>query len=322
MIHVVDAHSPPDPELPPVTSLAPPIVAVITDTDRPPSPYWLGLASFTLTESPTDDPRCVRVDSIDDSLAVIESGCTRMPITAATTADVFRVVNTDGDVRPALVTESLAYSTLQSGPEFAQWMAERGPTRIATDPEEPVVYERDGDALRILFNRPYRHNAFTDAMRIRLLEALTVAQLDTSITDVEIRGAGRSFCSGGDLAEFGAFENPAASHLARTRHSPALALDALRGRLGSRCRAIVHGQVLGSGLEMAAYCGRVTAHRDARLGLPELSVGLVPGAGGTYSISRRIGRWRSAYLVLSGHSIDASTALEWGLVDDVVDDAG
>ncbi len=201
MIHVVDAHSPPDPELPPVTSLAPPIVAVITDTDRPPSPYWLGLASFTLTESPTDDPRCVRVDSIDDSLAVIESGCTRMPITAATTADVFRVVNTDGDVRPALVTESLAYSTLQSGPEFAQWMAERGPTRIATDPEEPVVYERDGDALRILFNRPYRHNAFTDAMRIRLLEALTVAQLDTSITDVEIRGAGRSFCSGGDLAE-------------------------------------------------------------------------------------------------------------------------
>ena len=77
----------------------------------------------------------------------------------------------------------------------------------------------------------------------------------------------------------------------------------------------MHGQVQGSGLEMAAFCGWVQCHPDAVLGLPELSLGLIPGAGGTVSITRRIGRWRTAYLVLSGRSIDAATALQWGLVD-------
>lgn len=94
-------------------------------------------------------------------------------------------------------------------------------------------------------------------------------------------------------------------------------LDALTTRLGRGCRAEVQGQVLGSGLEMAAYCGWVQAYPDAVLGLPELSLGLIPGAGGTVSITRRIGRWRTAYLVLSGRPIDAATALRWGLVDAV-----
>ena len=73
--------------------------------------------------------------------------------------------------------------------------------------------------------------------------------------------------------------------------------------------------MLGSGLEMAAFCGWVEAHRDSVLGLPEMSLGLIPGAGGTVSVSRRIGRWRTAYLVLSGRTIDAHTALDWALVD-------
>jgi len=77
----------------------------------------------------------------------------------------------------------------------------------------------------------------------------------------------------------------------------------------------VHGQVLGSGLEMAAFCGHVTCRAGARLGLPELALGLIPGAGGTVSITRRIGRWRTAYLVLSGVFVDPATALDWGLVD-------
>ena len=156
-------------------------------------------------------------------------------------------------------------------------------------------------------------------MRAALLEALEVARLDPSITAVVLTGNGPSFCSGGDLAEFGTFADPASAHLARTRYSPALVLDELTARLGRNCRAEVHGQVLGSGLEMAAYCGWVQAHPDAVLGLPELSLGLIPGAGGTVSITRRIGRWRTAYLVLSGRTIDPATALRWGLVDDVID---
>jgi enoyl-CoA hydratase/carnithine racemase len=179
-----------------------------------------------------------------------------------------------------------------------------------------VQADRDGNRLHIRFNRSQRHNAFSTDMRAALLEALEVARLDPSITGVVLTGNGPSFCSGGDLAEFGTFADPASAHLARTRHSPALVLDELTARLGRGCRAQVHGQVLGSGLEMAAYCGWVQAHPDAVLGLPELSLGLIPGAGGTVSITRRIGRWRTAYLVLSGQTIDAATALRWGLVDE------
>ena len=72
---------------------------------------------------------------------------------------------------------------------------------------------------------------------------------------------------------------------------------------------------MGSGLEMAAFCGWVGARDDSVFGLPELQLGLIPGAGGTLSVTRRIGRWRTAYLVLSGWTIDACTALAWGLVD-------
>jgi len=226
-------------------------------------------------------------------------------------------VRVGGPTRAGVITESLAYSTLQSGPEFARWLAERGPATAPVIPD-PVQADRDGDRLHIRFNRPQRHNAFSTDMRGALLEALEVARLDPSITDVVLTGTGPSFCSGGDLAEFGTFADPASAHLARTRYSPALVLDELTTRLGRNCRAEVHGQVLGSGLEMAAYCGWVRAHPDAVLGLPELSLGLIPGAGGTVSITRRIGRWRTAYLVLSGKRIDAQTALRWGLVDEVM----
>jgi enoyl-CoA hydratase/carnithine racemase len=215
-----------------------------------------------------------------------------------------------------VITESLAYSTLQAGPEFARWLAERGPAAMP-DIGDPVQAHRDGDTLRVAFNRPQRHNAFSTDARAALLEALTVAQLDPSFDEVVLTGNGPSFCSGGDLAEFGTFSDPASAHLARTRHSPALVLDALSTRLGRACRAEVHGQVLGSGLEMAAFCGRVEAAADSVFGLPELSLGLIPGAGGTVSVTRRIGRWRTAYLVLSGQTLDTDAALAWGLVDAV-----
>ena len=180
-----------------------------------------------------------------------------------------------------------------------------------------MAADRDGDRLLIRFNRPQRHNAFSTDARAALLEALEVARLDPSIIEVVLSGTGPSFCSGGDLAEFGSFADPPSAHLARTRYSPALVLDELTARLGRRCRAEVHGQVLGSGLEMAAFCGWVQSTPDAVLGLPELELGLIPGAGGTVSITRCIGRWRTAYLVLSGRTIDPATALEWGLVDAV-----
>ena len=242
--------------------------------------------------------------------------CERWPHASAVCDDVLRSVDVTGPARPAIITESLAYSTLQAGPEFARWLVERGPA-VLPDIPEPVLAERDGATLHIRFNRPLRHNAFSTDARALLLEALTVALFDDTVTEVVLGGNGASFCSGGDLGEFGTFTDPAAAHLARTRHSPALALDELTRRLGRACRAEIHGRVLGSGLEMASFCGWVSCHAHAVLGLPELELGLIPGAGGTLSVARRIGRWRTAYLVLSGQMIDPATALAWGLVDEV-----
>lgn len=290
------------------------VVGIGSAAELTKSQSWLDAATFTLTEDACDDRRVVTVDSVPETLAELRKRCEHWPQASSVCDDVLRTVATDGSTLAGVVTESLAYSTLQSGPEFARWLDERGPARM---PEiaDPVQAERDGDTLRIRFNRPQRHNAFSTDARAALLEALTVAQLDPSVTGIVLSGNGPSFCSGGDLAEFGTFADPASAHLARTRHSPALALSALTARLGRACRAEVHGRVLGSGLEMAAFCGWVEAHEDSLFGLPELSLGLIPGAGGTVSVTRRIGRWRTAYLVLSGRTIGVDTALRWGLVD-------
>jgi enoyl-CoA hydratase/carnithine racemase len=278
------------------------------------SEFWLQHATFTLTEDGTDDRRAITVPSIDAAIAELAARVDRWPLAAAVCDDVLRSVDPAGPTLVGVVTESLAYSTLQGGPEFARWLAERGPAR-PPDIADPVQAHRDGNTLRIALNRPQRHNAFSTDARAALLEALAVAQLDPSVDEVVLTGNGPSFCSGGDLDEFGTLRDPASAHLARTRYSPALVLDALTTRLGQACRAEVHGQVLGSGLEMAAFCGRVLCRPDAVFGLPELSLGLIPGAGGTVSVTRRIGRWRTAYLVLSGQTIDADIALAWGLVD-------
>ena len=292
------------------------VVVAFGDPTSERAEYWLKTATFTLVEGPSADRRAVSVDSIAAALDQLAGRVARWPQAAAVCDDVLRTINPDGPTLPGLITESLAYSTLQSGPEFARWLAERGPATVPVLPD-PVIVERGRDDLFVRFNRPSRHNAFSNDARAALLDAVEIAWLDPSVLGFVLGGNGPSFCSGGDLAEFGSFDDPASAHLARTRHSPALALDALTMRFHVGCRAEVHGQVLGSGLEMAAFCGHVACRPGAVLGLPELALGLIPGAGGTVSITRRIGRWRTAYLVLSGATIDPATALDWGLVDEV-----
>lgn len=312
MIRMVDL----DAALPDASPGAGIIIATGSRFDTRHADHWLQHATCTLSETETADRRVIRVASVPEALAEITDRCARWPQAAAICDDVLRAVDPAAPALSGLITESLAYSVLQAGPEFADWLAARGPATVP-DTADPMLLDRDGDTLRLRFNRPQRHNAFDNATRAVLLDGLAVAAADPAIDEVVLSGVGPSFCSGGDLAEFGGFTDVPSAHLARTRHSPALALDELTARLGARCRAEIHGQVLGSGLEMAAFCGWVQAHPDAVLGLPELRLGLIPGAGGTVSVTRRIGRWRTAYLILSGRTIDVATALSWGLVDGI-----
>ena len=142
--------------------------------------FWLQQATFTLTEDEADDRRAVTVPSIDAALDDLTARVEKWPIAAATCDDVLRSVDPAGPAVSGVVTESLAYSTLQAGPEFARWLAARGPA-VMPDIADPVLAHRDGDTLRIAFNRPRRHNAFSTDARAALLEALAVAQLDSSV---------------------------------------------------------------------------------------------------------------------------------------------
>ncbi len=256
----------------------------------------------------------VVVTSAED-LAACVTACTEQPLAAATLVQVLRA-GVGCSVADALVLESLAYATLQGGPEHARWLATRtDAARPAPAAASPVRVEREGGRLTITLDRPNRHNAFSAAMRDALVEALAVAVAEPALT-VVVRGAGPSFCSGGDLEEFGTAPDPATAHLVRTTRSPARILAGL----GARVRVELHGACVGAGVELPAFAGRVAARPDARFHLPEIRMGLIPGAGGTVGLPRRIGRQRTAYLALSGRWIDAAEAHAWGLVDAVGDE--
>jgi enoyl-CoA hydratase/carnithine racemase len=215
-------------------------------------------------------------------------------------------------VREGLRVESFAYSTLLAGPEFRAWLARRTPPRPAAAGHDPVQVSRDGEILVISLDDPSRRNAYSAAMREGLLDALSVAA-DPSIREVRIRGRGPAFCSGGDLAEFGTGPGGSIAHFVRTQRSPGLLVHRLRDRV----RADLHGACVGAGIELPAFAGWLSARPDTVIRLPEIAMGLIPGAGGTVSITRRIGRWRTAYLALSGLPVGAPTALDWGLVDEI-----
>jgi enoyl-CoA hydratase/carnithine racemase len=132
---------------------------------------------------------------------------------------------------------------------------------------------------------------------------------------VTLRAVGEAFCVGGELEEFGTTRDPASAHLIRRRSLPAAAIAARASILDVHAQ----GACIGAGLEIAAFAARFTAAPRAWFQLPELSMGLIPGAGGCVSVPARIGRQRAALLILSGRRIDAETALSWGLIDMIQD---
>lgn len=232
------------------------------------------------------------------------------PKTAMTLVQVLRATE-QLPVELGLNVESLAYSTLQAGPEFNHWKNTFEAPPWPEDSGPAVLMERSDTILQLTLNRPKLRNSITIELRDALIEALELAQLDDSIERVELRGKGACFSVGGELREFGSFVDQSTAHWVRSVHSPARMLH----RVSHKLTSYVHGACLGSGMELPAFAQRVVAHPKTFFQLPELQLGLIPGAGGTVSLTRRIGRQRMAWLVLSGKRINAKTALAWGLVD-------
>ncbi len=215
---------------------------------------------------------------------------------------------------PGLAAEAASYSMLLSGPEFARWLAARDELRARPAADRPLVrISREDGRLSVLLDDPRRRNALSARLREDLLAAVELAAADDTIREVELTGAGPAFCSGGDLDEFGRATDLVAAYLVRLARAPWRVLDRISGRVTAR----VHGACIGAGTEMAAFAGRVVAAPDAFFALPEVGMGLVPGAGGSVSVPRRIGRWRASWLMLTGERLPAPDALRWGLADEL-----
>jgi enoyl-CoA hydratase/carnithine racemase len=136
---------------------------------------------------------------------------------------------------------------------------------------------------------------------------------DPTVASLTLRGDGRAFSSGGDLDEFGSTPDPATAHAIRTLRSPALLVHRLR----ELTTAHLHGACIGAGIEVPAAAQHVIAREDCSFRLPEIGMGLIPGAGGTVTIPRRIGRHRTLHWALSDRTLDVRIAKEWGLIDGV-----
>jgi hypothetical protein len=275
------------------------------------------IAALDLTYAPeSEHPGVIAVGNGEGAVADFVDAAAQCPTAALVAAQVVRAAEPLDPV-PALDVESLAYSTLQGGPEFGRWLTARRASNRPLPPAaiDPVLLDRVGDTLHITLNRPERRNAYGTALRDALVEALLLPILDNRIHRVILDGAGSSFCAGGDLDEFGHMHDAATAHLVRTRGGAGRLMAVLADRVEVR----LHGYCVGAGIEIPAFASRVVARADTRLRLPEVAMGLIPGAGGTVSIPRRIGRWRALHLFVTGVEIDAAQALSWGLVDAIED---
>lgn len=257
----------------------------------------------------------VQVQSIADTLDALGAAVKANPIAAVNLVQLLRAQR-ELSFEAALLMESFAYSTLLGGGEFRRWRASTLPQPHVHEEGPAVLIEREAELARIILARPESSNSLTAELRDQLVEALRMVRLDDAVKRIEIRAQGRVFSSGGALGEFGTADDLAMAHQLRTVRSAAWTLH----RVKAHSRVVIQGAAVGGGIEFAAAGKEVIAHPSTFFMLPELSMGLIPGAGGTVTVARRIGWQRTAYMTLSGMRLRARTALAWGLVDRLGDD--
>lgn len=180
---------------------------------------------------------------------------------------------------------------------------------------ETVLYEKKNDIARITLNRPKALNAYNIKMRDELYHVLGAVSADDEVKVILLNGAGeKAFCAGADLTEF------------LTAPSPIIARRVRWGRdiwgvflsVPQPIIAVLHGYVLGSGVEMALCSDLRLASENVKFGLPEMVLGIIPAAGATQTLPRKVGRAKALEMLLTGRWIDAGEAYRSGLVNRVV----
>jgi enoyl-CoA hydratase len=186
---------------------------------------------------------------------------------------------------------------------------------VLVDGFKTLIYEKKDAIAYVTLNRPEVLNIYNIQMRDDLYQVLRAIKDDPEVSVVIFKGAGeKAFCAGADLSEFLTAPTPIIARQVRfTRDVWGLFLSIPQPLI-----AAVHGYVLGSGIEIALCCDLRVASEDARFGLPEVGLGIIPAAGGTQTLPRVIGRARALEMLLTNRWIDGEEAHRIGLVNRVV----
>jgi enoyl-CoA hydratase len=181
---------------------------------------------------------------------------------------------------------------------------------------ENLLIEDKGRIRRITINRESKLNALNTATLAELHTALTEAFTDKTIGGLIITGTGsKAFVAGADISEFTGFNSEAASRRSREVHNNVCNLIE---HASKPVIAAVNGFALGGGLELAMACHIRIASENAKMGLPEATLGLIPGYGGTQRLTRLVGRGKALEMIMTADMITATDALQAGLVNHVV----
>ncbi|WP_442935652.1 enoyl-CoA hydratase/isomerase family protein [Nitrobacter sp. NHB1] len=173
---------------------------------------------------------------------------------------------------------------------------------------EVVRLERHDEIAVVTVDSP-PVNALSAAVRRGILQCVQTAVTDPAVKAIVLICAGRTFIAGADITEFGKPTQPPAlaEVIAELEDSPKPTV------------AAIHGTALGGGLEVALGCHFCVAVKEAKLGLPEVKLGLLPGAGGTQRLPRAVGPELAVRMIVGGNPIDAAAALKRGLIDAIVE---
>jgi enoyl-CoA hydratase len=180
---------------------------------------------------------------------------------------------------------------------------------------ETLIYEKKDHIACVTINRPKAMNAYNIQMRDDLYQVLSAIKDDPDVHVVIFKGAGeKAFCAGADLSEFLTAPSPIAARKIRWQRD----VWGLFLSIPQPIIAALHGYVLGSGIEIALCCDIRIASKNAKFGLPEVALGMIPAAGGTQTLPRTVGKSKALEMLLTDEWIDGDEAFRIGLVNHVV----
>ena len=181
---------------------------------------------------------------------------------------------------------------------------------------ENLLVDYNGAIQHIIINRESKLNALNKNTLAELHTAIYDAFNNDRVGSIIITGAGsKAFVAGADISEFSSFDSTQGEQLARNGHR--LVFNQIEN--GKKpVIAAINGFALGGGLELALACHIRIASENAKMGLPEVSLGLIPGYGGTQRLTQLVGKGKAFEMILTGDIITAHDALQWGLVNHVV----